>query len=280
MYLQYFNLKEEPFSVTPDPRFLFRSQWHETALQSLLYGISHRKGFLLLTGEIGTGKTTLCRELINRLGDATDLSVIFNPVMSVPGIIRAINADFGNYVCEKDVEQQLSALNQFLLSRLANGRNAVVIIDEAQNLSVEALEMTRLLSNLETDKKKLLQIVLVGQPELDETLQNHRLRQLNQRICIRQNLEILSFRQMKDYISHRLMVAGGEGQLDFDHSALKKIFAHTKGYPRLTNILCDRILLAAYARRTRTINKKIVHIGIADLSQKTIKPRWRFWPCR
>jgi general secretion pathway protein A len=276
VYLQYFNLREEPFNITPDPRFLFGTEQHEAALESLLYGISNGKGFGMLTGEIGTGKTTVCRALLNRLDANTDVSVILNPLLSVGGLIRAINDDFGNPIASERVEYQLAGLNKYLLDRADKRKNALVLIDEAQNLSIEALEMTRLLSNLETDRRKLLQIVLVGQPELETTLQSHQLRQLNQRISVRQRLGALSQRQLRDYIYHRISIAGGGGHLTFEPSAIAKIHAHTKGFPRLTNILCDRSLLAAYAKRTRRIDKHTVKEAIKDINGKQ-KAWWRIW---
>lgn len=277
MYLQYFNLKEEPFNISPDPRFLFGTDQHEAAIESLFYGVSERKGFALLTGEIGTGKTTLCRALLNRLDSSTDVSVIVNPLLSTAGLLRAINDDFGNPIASEKVEDQLAGLHRFLLERAGSDRNAMVLIDEAQNLSIEALEMTRLLSNLETDRRKLLQIVLVGQPELEKTLQSYNMRQLNQRISVRQRLGNLTPKQLREYVFHRITVAGGGGHLYFEPDAIKRIHKHTQGFPRLTNILCDRILLAAFARRTRYVDKKIVNEAILDLDGQTQKAWWRFW---
>lgn len=277
MYLQYFNLKEEPFNITPDPRFLFGTEQHEAAIESLCYGISERKGFALLTGEIGTGKTTLCRAVLSRVENNTDVSIIVNPLLSVSGLLRAINDDFGNNVASERVEDQLAGLQKFLLERANSDRNAMVMIDEAQNLSIEALEMTRLLSNLETDRRKLLQIVLVGQPELEKTLQSYNLRQLNQRISVRQRLGSLNPRQLREYVFHRISIAGGGGHLYFEPEAIRRIHKHTQGFPRLANILCDRVLLAAYARRTRYIDKKIVNEAIADLDGNNPKAWWRFW---
>lgn len=277
MYLQYFNMKEEPFNITPDPRFLFGTQQHEAAIESIFYGVTQRKGFALLTGEIGTGKTTVCRAVLNRLDETTDVSVILNPLLTVAGLLRSINEDFGNEVSSRRVEDQLSGLHKYLLNCAAKDRNAMVLIDEAHNLSVEALEMTRLLSNIETDRQKLLQIVLVGQPELEKTLQSHNLRQLNQRISVRQRLGNLSSKQLREYVLHRILKAGGAGYLNFSDDALNAIYSHTRGFPRLTNILCDRVLLAAYARGTRNINKKIVYEAIADLGDNSKKAWWRVW---
>lgn len=277
MYLQHFNLREQPFSITPDPKFIFWSKQHEIASESLLFGIQHRKGFLLLTGEIGTGKTTLCRGLIQRLTMGTVTSIILNPLLTVGGLLCAINDDFGNSISSQHPQDQMAGLNRFLLAETAKGHNAVVLIDEAQILSVEALEMVRLLSNLETEKQKLLQILLVGQPELEQKLRSYELRQLNQRISIRQRLDVLEFSEAKSYIFHRLSTAGADGYLSFDAPSLRRIYSYTQGYPRLINILCDRILLAAFAQQTRLINKKVVVAAIADLTNGARKNWWRIW---
>jgi general secretion pathway protein A len=277
MYAHFFNFKEEPFSMTPDPRFLYLSRQHEVAIESLLYGIRERKGFVALTGEVGTGKTTICRELINRLGGDVEIAVILNPLLSVPGLLAAINHDFGNKVSGKSAEEQLDALHRFLLDRAQESKNAVVLIDEAQNLSIEALEMVRLLSNLETDTQKLLQIILVGQPELEKTLQSPRLRQLAQRISVRHQLGALNPGETRDYIVHRLFCAGGAGQIDFENPAIKKLYTHTKGLPRLINIVCDRALLEAYARRSRVVNKSIVREAIRDVEGRQSTWWRRLW---
>lgn len=281
MYLQFFNLKEEPFSLTPDPRFFFLSNQHDVAVNALLYGVQSRKGFLMLTGEVGTGKTTVCRTLISKLGQEVELAVILNPLLSMTGLLRAINRDFGNEVKSNSLEKQMEGLNRFLSARVKEGRNAVVLIDEAQNLSVEALEMTRLLSNLETDRQKLLQIILVGQPELEQTLQKHELRQLEQRISIRHCLGVLKFDEMREYVSHRLMIANGEGQLHFKDGALKKLYNQSKGYPRLINIFCDRALLEAYGQRSHVISKSIMNLAVRDVNgngnRNGSKSWWKFW---
>lgn len=236
-----------------------------------MYGIQARKGFLILTSEVGTGKTTVCRELFNRLQGDTDVSVLLNPFLSVAGLIQAINKDFGNVVEDPSLEDQLSALNDFLLSRLKQGRNAVVMIDEAQNLSVEALEMIRMLSNLETDIQKLLQIILIGQPELDVKMATYQLRQLAQRISFRCRLGPLDMSETQGYILHRLHIAGGGGgQILFHKKVFSKIFQRTKGYPRLINLLCDRILLAAYGRQNRFIDMGVVREAIQDVGQHQV----------
>ncbi|PIR21189.1 MAG: ATPase [Deltaproteobacteria bacterium CG11_big_fil_rev_8_21_14_0_20_47_16] len=275
MYSRFFNLREEPFSMTPDPRFLFLSAQHEAAIESLLYGIRQRKGFMTLTGEVGTGKTTICRELINRLDKDIEIAVILNPLLSVFGLLKAINTDFGNKVRGKTVEEQLDGLHRFLISQAQKSHNAVVLIDEAQNLSVEALETVRLLSNLETDTQKLLQIILVGQPELENTLQSYRLRPLNQRISIRHHLGTLNLSETHNYIMHRLLCAGGDGQVSFENKAIRRLHLYSGGFPRLINILCDRSLLEAYARRVHTVNKSVVKEALRDVKLRPIEPWWR-----
>jgi len=214
---------------------------------------------------------------MSKLGSDVALAVIFNPLLTMTGLLRAINKDFGNEVKGNSVEKQLEGLNNFLSSRVQEGRNAVVLVDEAQNLSVEALEMMRLLSNLETDRQKLLQIILVGQPELEETLKKHELRQLEQRISIRHRLGILNFEETKDYVFHRLMVANGEGQLHFKDAALKKLYSHSRGYPRLINIFCDRALLEAYGQRSHVITKGVMDSAVHDVNGNGSKHWWKFW---
>ena len=261
--------------MTPDPRFLFLSAQHEAAIESLLYGIRQRKGFMTLTGEVGTGKTTICRELINRLDKDIEIAFILNPLLSVFGLLKAINTDFGNKVRGKTVEEQLDGLHRFLISQAQKSHNAVVLIDEAQNLSVEALETVRLLSNLETDTQKLLQIILVGQPELENTLQSYRLRPLNQRISIRHHLGTLNLSETHNYIMHRLLCAGGDGQVSFENKAIRRLHLYSGGFPRLINILCDRSLLEAYARRVHTVNKSVVKEALRDVKLRPIEPWWR-----
>jgi general secretion pathway protein A len=268
MYLEYFGLNEEAFTMTPNPRFIYWTRQHEAAAEALTYGINSRKGFLLLTGEIGTGKTTLCREVMNRLGPKTELAVVLNPLLSTSGLLRAILADFGNSAKSVSDELMIERLNRFLLSKVQDGHNAVLWIDEAQNLSFEALEAIRLLSNLETDDKKLLQIVLVGQPELEKSLQEYRLRQLNQRISIRQKLGVLNFEELSEYVRHRLFVAGNRQNISFERRALKYIYKYTKGSPRMTNMLCDRTLLAAFSKRTHHIDHRLVKEAYYDLGWK------------
>ena len=265
MYGPFFNLKEEPFGMTPNPRFLFLSRKHEEALVSLSYGIEKRKGFILITGEIGTGKTTICRALLNRLKDV-DSALILNPAITEGGLLSAIVDDFG-LTSGRSIKEKIDTLNRFLLERREAGRNAVVIIDESQHLSLKALEMVRLLSNLETEREKLLQIVFMGQPELREKLENSELRQLNQRIVVRYHLNPLDCVETCDYILHRLRVAGcPDGLLTFTDRAVDRIFGYTGGYPRLINVLCDRVLTAAYVENKKVVDREMVLNAIKDIN--------------
>jgi len=266
MYLNFYHFREEPFNNTPDPRFLFLSRQHEEAIASLVYGIQNRKGFMAVIGDIGTGKTTLCRALIGRLDDNVDTSVIFNPLLSVLELLKAINDDFGNPTAADDtVKGQIDALNKFLLRRLRYKKNAVVVIDEAQHLAVDSLEMLRMLSNLETENQKLVQFVFLGQPELEAKLKSEELRQLNQRMAIRYLLGALNFSETCEYIKHRLSIAGGEGYIQFEEKALSLIFEYSKGVPRVINLICDRALLEAYAERKQLVTKKTIKLAIGDI---------------
>ena len=278
MYLEFFNLKEYPFNVTPDTRFLFLSTQHKEAINCLLYGITERKGFTTLTGEIGTGKTTITREVLNRLDTTIATSLVFNPLLSVDELLKSINQDFGCKETKGFHTHPIYTLNEFLLEQEQTGKNAVVFIDEAQNLSFEALEAIRMLSNLETEHKKLLQIILIGQPELERKLSSYELRQLNQRISVRYNLTPLNFKETKAYIIHRLFTANTSGELHFSDGAIKKIYEYSRGTPRLINMVCDRTLLAAYTFGERFVSKKIALHAMNDLAGRPhipwIKKLW------
>lgn len=258
MYLEFYGLKEKPFSLTPDPQFLFLSESHKKAIDYLLYGIEYREGFMVITGQIGTGKTTICRALLERLDKKIKTAVIFNSFLSEGKLLESIVKDFG--ITSKGVTKydRINALNQFLLDRLMNGENAVLIIDEAQNLSIKVLEQIRMLSNLETDKEKMLQIILLGQLELEEKLRSSKLKQLNQRISIRYQLSPLNRKETEDYIYQRLMIAGSNGHITFSKTAIEEIYKFSHGVPRLINLICDRSLIAGFINESFLIDKELV----------------------
>lgn len=310
MYLDFFELKEKPFSLTPDPRFLFLSESHRQALDHLIYGIQEHEGFILIVGDIGTGKTTICRELLERLDKSVASALILNPMLSEQELLEAIVQDFdirfdiapkegetgeesrkifenldsetqnalelnplipGRKVLEniiKKVEpgrrsrltkkELIDQLNAHLLKLAEKGGNAVLIIDEAQNLSPQVLEQIRILSNLETTKQKLLQIVLVGQLELKRKLEQPDLRQLNQRISIRYRLKPLTYEETKRYVEHRLFIAGSNSSVTFTDEAYRNIYDYSSGVPRLVNLICERCLLAAYVDQVRKVDSDLV----------------------
>ncbi|MBW1914116.1 MAG: AAA family ATPase [Deltaproteobacteria bacterium] len=273
MYTAFFGLKENPFNLTPDPKYLYLSLFHKEALDHLLYGINERKGFIVITGGIGTGKTTLCRVLLNSLETGTRSALIFNSYISDIELLKSINHEFGIEM-SPDAESKkdyVDALNSFLLETFEHGENAVIIIDEAQNLSLKVLEQIRMLSNLETEREKLLQIVLLGQPELKEFLSAPSIRQLNERVMVRYDLKPLSYKDIRGYIEHRLIVAEARGNLRFANGAYKKIFSYSKGNPRRTNTICDRALLIAYTKEKYNISKGIAAKAVKDI-QGAIKP--------
>jgi len=258
MYTEFYGLREKPFSLTPDPQFLFLSHSHREALAHVLYGIDQGEGFICLTGEVGTGKTTLCRTLLQRLGSGTEVAFVFNPPASGEELLRAINQEFGLGLEGRDRSQLNDQLNEFLLIQKREGRRALLIVDEAQTLSPETLEEVRLLSNLETATSKLIQILLFGQPELDELIDSPELRQLRQRISVRWSLETMSSRETCDYVRHRLRIAAGRDLDLFGDKALHEIWRRTGGTPRLVNVLCDRSLLAGYAEGASRIGREQV----------------------
>ena len=265
MYYSFFGLLENPFSITPDPRFLFLSQSHQEALGHLLYGIDERKGFITITGEVGTGKTLLCRALLGRLGHHVRSALILNSFMSNLELLRSINEDFGIAAGGTTRKELIDTLNEFLIQEFREGRNAVLIVDEAQNLAPPVLEQIRMLSNLETERGKLLQIILVGQPELRQQLAQPDLRQLNQRIALRYHIQPFDRRETADYIRHRLLVAGSHGGVRFSRRALSIVYRHSQGIPRKINLLCDRALLSAYVQGSAGIDHRILRQADAEL---------------
>lgn len=259
MYTAFFGLHERPFSITPDPRYLFMSRRHADALAHLLYGISESGGFIQLTGEVGTGKTTLTRTLLERIPEQADVALILNPKLTTVEFLKTVCEELGVLLPAKadGVKAYVDCLNSHLLRAHAKGRRTVLIIDEAQQLSMDVLEQVRLLTNLETSHRKLLQIILIGQPELRDLLARNDMRQLAQRITDRYHLEPLSREETDQYIMHRLKVAGGSPDL-FAPAARREIFRQSKGIPRLVNVISDRSLLAAYSQEQRQVSASLV----------------------
>lgn len=266
MYCKFYNLKEHPFNVTSDPAFFFSSQKHNEALSHLFYGVTQRKGIIAITGEIGTGKTTLCRFFLDHLGEGVKTAFVLNPYFPDIRLLEIIIKDFGIKIKGNTDSAYYWELNRFLLKESKRGNNVVLIIDESQNLTTHQLEQVRLLSNLETDKHKLIQIILVGQPELNNKLELFELRQLNQRVTIRYHIAPLSKEEVEDYISHRLSIAGPEHKIKFTQQALEAIAYFSCGTPRLINILCDRALLAGFVAEKETIDLEIISRCTRELS--------------
>jgi general secretion pathway protein A len=262
LYAAHFGLKQEPFSIAPDPRYLFMSERHREALAHLLYGVGGGGGFVLLTGEIGAGKTTVCRCFLEQIPSDCDVAYIFNPKLTVTELLQTVCEEFHvplpAAAAGAGVKAQVDALNAFLLTAHAQGRNSVLIIDEAQNLSAEVLEQLRLLTNLETGERKLLQIILIGQPELREMLARPELEQLAQRVIARYHLQALSEAETAQYVRHRLAVAGLKRHNPFERAALRRIHQLAAGVPRRINLLCSRALLGAYASDRPRVDVRIV----------------------
>jgi general secretion pathway protein A len=304
MYENFYRLKEKPFSLTPDPKFLYLSKQYQGALDHMLYGIKQREGFMVIAGDVGTGKTTLCRCLLDRLDENVEVALILNPMLSDMDLLRNIVQDLRikslhsrqpagmiedgstgeeiaiefEHPSFEDLQQSdltwinnaskielIDALNAFLLDQHEQGKSTVVIVDEAQNLSLDVMEQLRILSNLETEKEKLLQIIFVGQLELNEKLKLPALKQLNQRISIRYKISPLTQEESKNYIAHRILVAGAASQVNFTKSALNEIFKYSKGYPRLINLVCDRALLAGYNAQVDEVDRQYVREAIKSL---------------
>jgi len=285
MYAAYFGLKENPFKLTPEPRYLFLSEPHRDVLLYLAYGIKERKGFVLISGGIGTGKTTICRTLLNLLDShpSVETALIFNTAISDLELLEAIVKEFGIEIPRETGTKKayVDALNDFLLKNFAVGKNAVLLIDEAQNLSHSVLEQIRMLSNLETEKEKLLQIILIGQPELKAMLTLPALQQLNDRITVRYDLIPLSADEVIAYIEHRLRVAGGPGKVKFTKGAYRAVYDFSEGVPRRINALCDRAFLIAYTKNISKIDRWIIRHAARDIGseyfQKTVGSRRKSW---
>jgi len=279
MYTSFFGLAEKPFAITPDPRYLYLSERHAEALAHLLYGINESGGFIQLTGEVGTGKTTVVRTLLSRVPHHADVAVILNPRITPVEFLLTICEELGLAIAEgqrDSVKEMVDALNRRLLSAHAEGRRIIVLVDEAQNLSFDVLEQVRLLTNLETPTQKLLQIILIGQPELRELLDRTDLRQLAQRITGRYHLKPLSREETKGYVRHRLRVAGATAEI-FTPGALVELHRLSLGIPRVINVACDRALLGAYTQETKKINASLVRRAAGEVYGRRFLPTWLGW---
>jgi general secretion pathway protein A len=282
MYYQYFGLNEAPFSIAVNPRYLFMSDRHRDALAHLLYGVGAGGGFILLTGEVGTGKTTINRCLLEQLPDNTDLAIILNPALNAIELLATVCDELGiKYEAQSHSLKTLTdSLHQYLLANYQRGRKTVLMIDEAQHLDFDVLEQIRLLTNLETHSEKLLQIILIGQPELAHMLAQPELRQLNQRITARYNLGPLNLAETRAYIRHRLQVAGmSPGRDVFPEAVIKGIHRRTRGIPRLINVLCDRILLGAYGRNKTRADNAMLELATREVMGEQPRRSWNWlWP--
>jgi general secretion pathway protein A len=267
MYCKFYGFRESPFTITPNSRFLFMSAQHREAFAHLVYAVESRAGFVELTGEVGTGKTTLLRSFLSRLdSEGHRTALIFNPCLSSLELLKSINREFGLAWETGSRMELLQLLNGFLLEQKASGRSVVLVMDEAQNLSPEVLEQIRLISNLETETDKLIQIVLSGQPELLTALAREELRQLNQRITVRYHLQPMDFESTRRYIEHRMELAGSYRAAQFSESALKRIFRFSGGVPRLVNIVCDRSLLIGFTEEDRIISGRMAAQAVSEVA--------------
>jgi len=269
MYKNFFGFNERPFKLVPNPAYLFLSRSHEEALAHLTYAVIQGEGFMEITGEVGTGKTTLCRAFLEHLDNDTNVAYIFNPNLNSLDMLKAINDEFGIPSDADNAKDLIDTLNAFLIEQKTQRKQTVLLIDEAQNLTNEVLELLRLLSNLETAKHKLLHIILVGQPELKEKLDSHELRQLRQRISLSCRLMPLSFKDVRNYIQHRIHVASGKPGIQFADAAYRAIYNYSQGIPRLINIVCDRALLTAFGLDQKEITQKIVRASIKELTDRS-----------
>ena len=280
MYEQYYGFVEKPFSLTPDPKYLYRSESHANAFELLQYALDRREGFVVITGDIGTGKTTLCRALLEQTDRKTFTALLLNPFLSEEDLLKAVLQDLGvlsrstesDAVRRASKQDLINTLHDFLLSLIPLGARAVLIIDEAQNLPLPILEQIRILSNLETDKEKLLQIILVGQLNLVPLLRSPELRQLDQRVSIRYQLKPLAHDEVAAYVSHRLAIANGSRTVTFTPKAMELVHQYSGGIPRLINLLCDRALLGGYSAQTTRIEADVVEAAAEGLDLRAIAP--------
>ena len=269
MYNRFFGFNERPFKLVPNPAYLYMSQSHQEAMAHLVYALDSGDGFVEITGEVGTGKTTLCRSFIEGLDKNTEIAYIFNPVFDPVELLRAVNTEFGISDDGQNSRELINSLNAFLIEKKSQGKEVVLIIDEAQILTRNELEQIRLISNLETTRSKLLQIILIGQPELRNLLNSHELRQLRQRITLSCHLLPLSFKDTENYIRHRLGLASGGQAVTFSNGAVKRVYKYSRGIPRLINISCDRALLTAFGLDQKRVSTKIAETAIKELEIST-----------
>ncbi len=278
MYNHFFGLRERPFQLVPNPAYLYLSRSHEEALAHLTYAIAQGDGFVEITGEVGTGKTTLCRAFVEGLDENTEVAYIFNPKLNSIQLLKAINDEFGIPSDGDNTKDLIDILNTFLMKKRSEGKKVILLIDEAQNLSTEVLEQLRLLSNLETSTSKLLQIILVGQPELGEMLDSHDLRQLGQRITLSCHINPLTVRETREYIQHRINIASKKPGDIFTKDALRTIHRYSGGIPRLINIACDRALLTAFGLDRQKINSAVAKAAIREIAGRGEMKRLSFMP--
>ncbi|MGB6604089.1 MAG: AAA family ATPase, partial [Steroidobacteraceae bacterium] len=279
MYLTFFGLNEKPFAITPDPRYLYLSERHAEALAHLLYGIKEAGGFVQLTGEVGTGKTTIVRSLLAQTPKNAEIALILNPRMTAPEFLLTICEELGIGVpdaAQQSLKDLVDILSEYLLRAHAQGQRVVLVVDEAQNLSPDVLEQVRLLTNLETNTQKLLQIILIGQPELRELLSRNELRQLAQRITGRYHLNPLSHEETVAYVCHRLRVAGATSDI-FAQRALNEVFRLSGGVPRVINVICDRALLGAYSLDRHRVTAGLVRHAASEVFGRRLAPHWLPW---
>jgi general secretion pathway protein A len=275
MYLKFYGLAEKPFELTPNPKFLFQTPGHREALAQLIYGVQEKKGFIMMTGEVGTGKTTLLRTLVNRLNGRADCAFIMNSTLPFDELLEYAMADFGVSDVGGSRSQRLISLNRFLISQHREERTTVLLIDEAQNLGTDTLEQIRMLSNFESSSGKLLQIILAGQPELHTKLQLPQLRQLKQRIGLRCRLQPLAEDEVEQYIINQFRVAGGHARHPFTPAAIRRIAHYSDGIPRVVNMVCDHCLLIGYANQTRQIDGDAVKQAIQYLEDGASATDWK-----
>ncbi len=276
MYQNFFSFRERPFKLVPNPEYFYMSQSHEEALAHLTYAISQGDGFVVIDGEVGTGKTTLCRVFLESLDETTESAYIFNPKLSPKQMLITIVEEFGLSSAGDTTKELIDTLNSYLMKKKAAGKKVVLLIDEAQNLALDVMELLRLLSNLETSKFKLLQIILVGQPELVDMLDTHELRQLGQRITLKCHLKPLTFKEVREYIDHRIHIASKKVVVQFTHTAYRAIYKYSAGIPRLVNIVCDRALLTAYGLNQKKITGNITKAAILELAGRGYLKGFRF----